>query len=111
MGFPVIIFRFLPAHGMAVFPFILVKEKKFESHKILLNHEKIHLYQQLELLILPFYVLYFANYLINLIRYREHYKAYFNIIFEKEAFNNEHDLGYISKRKLFGWVVPGKQSH
>lgn len=104
MSFPVLIFRFLPAHGMALFPFILVKEKKYVSHAILLNHEKIHLHQQLELLILPFYILYLANYLVNLIRYREHHKAYFNIIFEKEAFNNEKNMEYIPTRKRFGWI-------
>ena len=104
MGFPIIILRFIPAHGMAIFPFIFVKKKKYVSHEILLNHERIHLYQQLELLILPFYILYFTNYLVNLIRYRNHYKAYFNIIFEKEAFNHENDTGYIAKRKLFAWL-------
>ena len=104
MGFPVIILKFLPSHGMAFFPFILVKEKKYTSHQVLLNHERIHLYQQLELLILPFYILYFINYMINLVRYRDHYKAYFNIIFEKEAFNQENNTEYISKRKFLAWI-------
>lgn len=104
MGFPIIISRFIPAHGMAIFPFILVKKKEYASHQILLNHERIHLYQQLELLILPFYMLYFTNYLINLVRYRDHYKAYFNIIFEREAFIHENNTRYLAKRRLFAWV-------
>ncbi|HXH99233.1 MAG TPA: hypothetical protein VNI52_03115 [Sphingobacteriaceae bacterium] len=104
MAFPVIVLSFLPAHGMALFPFILVKKKKYSVHEVLLNHERIHLYQQLELLIVPFYTLYFINYLVNLVRYRNHHKAYFNIIFEKEAFKHESNLDYLSERKLFGWI-------
>lgn len=104
MWFPVIIVPFLPAHGMAFFPFILIKETKYCSHQILLNHERIHLHQQLELLIVPFYILYFINYLVNLVKYCEHHKAYFNIIFEKEAFNNEKNPNYLSNRQLFGWL-------
>lgn len=70
---------------------------------ILVNHELIHFKQQLELLILPFYVLYLANYLLNLIRYQKHHRAYFNICFEREAYSNEQNLGYLAVRKPFSW--------
>ncbi|AOM76556.1 hypothetical protein BFS30_04930 [Pedobacter steynii] len=88
---------------MAIFPFIILQNKHQKANKALVNHERIHLRQQLELLIIPFYLLYILNYLVNLIRFRNHYLAYFNIRFEREAYANENDLGYLSRRKLFSW--------
>ncbi|RFQ89624.1 hypothetical protein CRE09_29030, partial [Escherichia coli] len=47
----VIISKYLVPRGytaMAVFPFIFLKKKKYQSNRYLLNHEKIHLRQQLE---------------------------------------------------------------
>lgn len=36
-----------------------------------------------------YYVIYFMSYLFNLIRYREHSKAYHNIVFEKPAYKHD----------------------
>ena len=88
------------ASAMAFFPFILVRESNFKENKVLINHEIIHLRQQLELLLVIFYLWYLLEYLIRLIIYRNHYKAYRNISFEKEAFDNECDFEY-NKRKNF----------
>ena len=103
MTAPLIIFAKLPANGMAIFPFILVKNKELANKPILINHEKIHLKQQLELLILPFYIAYLLHYVINLIIYKNHYQAYLNIVFEKEAYVHENDMNYLKKRKIFAW--------
>ena len=65
MRAPILIVKNLPAMGMAVFPFILLNNVSLKKDKVILNHEKIHLRQQLELLVLPFYVAYLINYLIN----------------------------------------------
>ncbi|TDQ09512.1 hypothetical protein [Pedobacter metabolipauper] len=100
-----ITFSKLPANAMAIFPFILLKEKTGRENKILVNHERIHFKQQLELLILPFYLIYLFNYLINLIRYKDHDSAYFHIVFEKEAYLNERNLKYLSVRKPFAWLT------
>ena len=89
---------------MALYPFILLKDKDQKADKTLINHERIHLKQQLELLLLPFYLLYLLNYLINLIRYKNHYLAYFNIVFEKEAYACEQNPDYLAHRKLFSWL-------
>jgi len=94
----------LPANAMAIFPFIILKNKSLKVDKVLINHERIHFRQQLELLILPFYFLYLLMYLINLIRYRNHYLAYFNIPFEKEAYHFDNDLSYLAHRKAFAWL-------
>ncbi|MDN3587005.1 hypothetical protein QWY86_10025 [Pedobacter aquatilis] len=104
MKAPVVIIKQLPANGMAIFPFILVKRKADKNNAALINHEKIHLRQQLELLILPFYALYLFNYLINLLVYKKHHLAYMKIVFEQEAYDNEDDLGYLKSNKWFGWI-------
>ncbi|MBL4678873.1 MAG: hypothetical protein JKY70_22175 [Mucilaginibacter sp.] len=85
---------------MALYPFILLKEQRFKYDKAFINHERIHLRQQLELLILPFYLLYLLNYLFNLLRYKNHHKAYMNIAFEREAYRNEHNFNYLNTRKF-----------
>lgn len=86
--------------GVALYPFILLKYRHLRKDKYLMNHEEIHLQQQKELLVLPFYLLYLGNYIVNLFRYRNHYEAYRNISFEREAYANEHDLDYLKKRKF-----------
>ncbi len=89
---------------MALFPFILVKEASFRHDEVLIRHERIHLRQEVELLVIPFYVLYLFNYGVNLIRFKDHNKAYRQIIFEREAYTNEAIPGYLKKRKLWAWV-------
>ncbi|HUH32554.1 MAG TPA: hypothetical protein VLZ28_01295 [Daejeonella sp.] len=95
---------FLPAAGMALFPFILVKTKTLKLNKAIINHEKIHLRQQLELLLIPFYTLYLLNYLLNLIYYLHHDKAYRNIVFEREAYAKERDFDYLKHRGFCAWM-------
>jgi hypothetical protein len=95
---------FLPAAGMALFPFILVKTAKLKSNKRIINHEHIHLRQQLELLLVPFYILYLLNYLLNLLYYMNHNKAYLNIVFEREAYSNERNPDYLKGRRFWAWV-------
>lgn len=104
MRFWFIILPKLSANAMAIFPFILLQKKAQKQDKVLINHEKIHLQQQLELLIFPFYFLYLFNYLINLVKYKNHYQAYLNIVFEKEAYRFEKQLDYLTKRKLYNWI-------
>lgn len=89
--------------GLTLYPFIFLKHKHLILDKVLINHEKIHLKQQLELLIIPFYILYLLNYLINIIKYKSHLLAYYNIIFEREAFINENDINYLRERKIFAF--------
>jgi hypothetical protein len=48
--------------------------------------------------------LYFLHYLINLAKYRNHHEAYFEICFEKEAYAQERDLGYLKRRKPYSWI-------
>ena len=103
MKWPVVVAPFLKVAGMALFPVILVSKRQFLEDKVLINHEKIHLIQQAELLVVPFYVLYLINYLINLAWYRHHHTAYLNIVFEREAYANEANLKYVNDRKWYDW--------
>ena len=104
MKAPILIIKNLPAAGMALFPFILLKNEKLKQDWSIINHEKIHLRQQLELLVLPFYILYLINYLINLIRYKNHHTAYLNIVFEKEAYKYDLEIQYLKKGNWYGWL-------
>lgn len=96
--------RFIPAQGMALFPFILLKHPSDRTNMILIRHEQIHLRQQLELLIIPFYLLYLSFYLINLCRFRRHYKAYMHIPFEREAYLQESNPHYLKSRRAYAWL-------
>lgn len=90
--------------GIALFPFIIVKNKQTRENKILVHHEQIHIRQQIELLILPFFIWYGLEYLYRLIQYKNKIKAYQNISFEREAFSNELNFKYLSKRKTWSFI-------
>ncbi len=88
--------------GIMLFPFIVLDRKI--NRKNVTNHETIHFYQARELLVIPFYVIYILNYLVNLLRFLNHTDAYLNVIFEKEAYRFQHNMTYISKRKPYAWL-------
>ena len=90
--------------GLTVFPFVFLKEKDMRLNKALINHEKIHLRQQLELLVLPFYVLYVAEFLIRYMRLKDWKMAYRSISFEREAYLNESDLKFLKKRPFWNFI-------
>jgi len=89
--------------GMALFPFILVRQPN--PGPILVNHERIHLRQQTELGVLPFYLWYLTEYIIRRIQHRDHYEAYRNISFEREAFANETNLTYLRTRRWWNFLA------
>ncbi len=69
-----------------------------------MNHERIHLRQQIELLVVPFYVWYGLEFLLRLLQYRNRRKAYYNISFEREAYGNEKDLNYLKQRSFWNFL-------
>lgn len=91
-------------HGIALWPFIILKYKHLKNNAVLLNHEKIHLAQQIELLIIPFYIWYVIEYVVKWWIYKNRYKAYFNLSFEREAYTNENNLNYLKQRKPWGFL-------
>ena len=90
------------AAGISLYPFVLVRPKQPLTRRFI-NHERIHLRQQAELWIFPFYLLYFSEYFYRLINYRNHNQAYNNISFEKEAYSNEANPFYLENRKWGSW--------
>ena len=90
--------------GLSLWPFIIVKNTDLKRDLVLINHEKIHLKQQLELLILPFYLLYFVEWIIKSLIYFDFYKGYQNISFEREAYGHEKDMNYPSERPAFAFL-------
>ena len=99
--------------GLSIFPFVLLKNSKLKTDYVLINHEKIHLRQQLELLILPFYVFYLVEFIFRLIQYKNWHFAYRNISFERESYSNEIDLDYLKTRKFWQFLkyLRSNESH
>lgn len=89
--------------GFAFWPFVVVKDKALKKDIVFLNHERIHLQQQKELLIIPFYIWYVIEYFIRLLQYRNAFLAYRNISFEREAYAEQTNLIYLTQRKLFSF--------
>ena len=89
--------------GIVLWPFIFVKRRELKGNTTFMNHECIHLRQQLELLVLPFFIWYLLEYLFRLLKYRSSYKAYNMISFEREAYKHEKDMGYLRRRRLWAF--------
>ena len=99
---------FMRIGGISLFPFIILREK-YQSNKFwikrgkrTINHESIHFQQQLELLVILFYVVYILEWFFKLFIYGR--KAYYNISFEREAYNNDENFDYLNTRKRYNWI-------
>ena len=84
--------------GLAFFPFVFLKYKKLKQDAFFINHEKIHLRQQIEMLVVFFYLFYVVEFLIRFYQYKTWHLAYRNISFEREAYVNEQDVAYLNTR-------------
>lgn len=87
--------------AITIFPFILLRYKEDKKDARLINHERIHLRQQLELLVVPFYLWYSLEYFLKLMRYKDKNLAYRAISFEREAYTYEEDLSFLKKRPFW----------
>ena len=116
-------YLFLPYHlfgviGITLYPFIFMDKEYFslldifndkKYQKVLINHERIHIRQQLEGLIVFFYIIYIFDWLYQYIKGKyilkksdfNINKAYRNIGYEKEAYSNENNLQYLNSRKWY----------
>jgi hypothetical protein len=90
--------------GLTAFPFVFVKHRVDKENRVFVNHEKIHLRQQLELLVILFFIWYFMEYLVRLVQYKNADLAYRNISFEREAYANELNLQYLKKRSFWRFL-------
>ncbi|WP_452221374.1 hypothetical protein [Lacinutrix salivirga] len=90
--------------GITIFPFVFLKSKTLKNDMVLINHEKIHLRQQIEFLVFPFYILYVLEFIIRLFQYKNWHLAYKNISFEREAYKNEANFNYLQKRPFWNFL-------
>jgi hypothetical protein len=87
------------------FPFIFIADRnKFLSDPTNLNHEKIHGRQQVEMLLIFFYLWYYTEFLIRALRTGWNDIAYYRISFEREAYRNEKNMEYLSSRSDYSWM-------
>lgn len=90
--------------AITLFPFIILNNTAQKQNHTLINHEKIHLHQQAELLIVIFYLWYVTEYIIRFAQFGNHGLAYRNISFEREAYFHESENNYLIRRPLFGFM-------
>lgn len=119
----------LPSEGftaLTIWPLVFVRRSKERLFtEVMENHEKIHARQQIEMLVagsalaiplyfivgwwcllaLPiFFWIYGLEYVVRLVICRDRYEAYFSISFEREAYANQSDAGYLRNRKWYAWT-------
>lgn len=80
---------------------IYFKSEKTMKSLRTVNHEKIHWQQQLEMLIIPFYLWYFIEWIIRIFGSAN---AYRNLSFEREAYGNDGNMNYLETRKRYCWI-------
>jgi hypothetical protein len=101
----IILFRFFPKKyiAMAIWPFIFVHDKSLKLDKTLINHEKIHFRQQIEMLWFLFFIWYTTEFFIRLAYHRNWDKAYKSISFEREAYLHEKNDNYLKLRRIWSF--------
>ena len=91
----------IDVYAITLWPFVFISD---EGDVTTVNHEKIHLRQQVELLIIGFYLLYAFYWLRSYLKQGDKDQAYYDIPFEKEAYAFESDLNYLQKRHPCAWL-------
>ena len=92
--------------ALTLFPWIFTKYEKINEN--IVNHEKIHIEQYKETLIIGFPIIMIINYILNLIYYFDLNIAYKNTLFEKEAYENMNNYQYLKYRRRYSWLFPKK---
>ena len=88
--------------AITLFPFVFYRGEPLTDREML--HENIHLYQQLALLVVPFYLLYLLFWLFALLRYRNWYRTYRAIPFERSAYRLESTTNHSPLSMAFHWL-------
>lgn len=125
-----IIQNIIPLSGykaITIWPFVFIRKDLYDKFTdVDVYHEMIHCRQQLEMLPVSaalfavllflgcswwstlsfglYYTIYGIEYLIRVALYDDEHTAYRNISMEQEAYLNQSDFHFLSKRKWFGWV-------
>jgi hypothetical protein len=94
--------------GLSFFVFIWIR-KESQDQTQLIRHEKIHFWQQVEMLFIFHWIFYGLFYLLGRVNGQCHYIAYRYNPFEIEAFSNDPDTHYLKKRRPFAWTAYVKE--
>ena len=81
--------------------FIFARKEFRKLSSEIIEHEKIHTEQMKELLFVIFYLWYIVEWLIKFCVYGR--RAYYNISFEREAYQNADVKNYLRKRKRYAF--------
>lgn len=114
--------------AVTIWPLIFGRKSRKPLKMHVERHERIHLRQQLEVMLLSaavlaavillagwswwwmllnlgvYYAGYGLDYAIRRILYRSPNEAYRNIACEQEAYLNEQDAAYLANRRPFAWI-------
>jgi len=101
MGWFVSTITFGWAAGITLAPFGIYAKEKYLTWQSMINHESIHWKQQMEMLIIFFYLWYLIEWIIRI--FVNGKKAYISLAFEREAYQNDDNLDYLKTRKRFSW--------
>lgn len=93
---------FISVGAITLFPFIIIS-KEYDN-EVTRNHEKIHIEQQKELLVIFFYILYVYYWIKGKYAGLSNDESYMTIPFEKEAYRKQYDNEYLQSRKRFEWT-------
>ena len=85
--------------GITLAPFGIYLDVDHLSDKYTINHESIHWKQQVEMLIIPFYIWYGVEWLWKIIIYGKRV-GYYCISFEREAYKRLMRFGQFSRFSL-----------
>lgn len=99
------IFTFAFADAIALFPFIIIRSRALNGNRELIMHEKIHLRQQAEMLVIFFYLWYLAEYFLKRLGGKGHMAAYLSISFEREARAQARNPNYLAARKFWAFLA------
>ena len=86
--------KILKVNGIVLYPFVFLAPKEPDIY--LMNHELIHLAQIKRVGVLKFYFTYLREYLYHRSQKLNHDQAYRAISYEREAYENAHDLEYLA---------------
>lgn len=95
--------RFIPFKGFKainLFGVFFVRKGSVMSKEDM-NHEAIHTAQMKEMMYILFYWWYLVEWILRLFGKGN---AYRRISFEREAYDNQHNMNYLSVRKKYSWT-------
>lgn len=90
--------------GISLWPFVIARHSSLRGNSVFVNHERIHLRQQAEMLVVFFYLWYGIEFLLRWYSCGNKTKAYLKIGFEREAYAFENDMQYLNRRKIWNFL-------